>query len=499
MNNRLYKPAENLKWKVIMSRIKDMTKGSPSKLICTFALPLILGNLGQQFYMIVDTVIVSQGVGLDALAALGATDWTYCLFLWSVQALTQGFSVKITQKFGEKDYEGLRTAVHMSVLLCILMGGILTVLGVLLAKPLLLLMGTPEDIIQVSHSYLSLMCAGTFIVTAYNMASAILRSFGDSKTPLIAMGIAALLNICLDLLFVLGFKWGVMGAAAATLLAQLFSFLYCFKVIKAIPFLTSANRSADMPARSEITAQSTSSAQKKRGNVPVFIELCKLGFPLMLQHVTISIGGMVLQSVINGYGMVFVAGFTATNKLYGLLESSAIAFGFATSTYIAQNYGAGLYARLRTGLRKSVLLSLSVSVCISLIMIFFGKYILMLFISSKEVYFEEALSTAYGYLFIMSITLFILYLLHTYRNALIGLGNTVFPMLSGFVEFFMRVSIALFLPRFLGERSLFFAEPSAWAGCTLLLIAAYYVDIHKVKKLLSSRGNASLPNPESPS
>ncbi len=482
-----------------MNRVKDMTKGNATKLLVTFALPLILGNLGQQFYMIVDTIIVSQGVGLDALAALGATDWTYCLFLWSVQALTQGFSVKITQKFGEKDYEGLRTAVRMSVFLCILTGTLLTVLGVLLAKPLLLLMGTPEDIIRISHSYLSLMCAGTIIVTAYNMASAILRSFGDSKTPLIAMGIAALLNICLDLLFVLGFQWGVMGAAAATLLAQLISFLYCLKVIKSIPFLRSTHQSADVTVPNETTVQSTFSAQKKRVDVPVFIDLCKLGFPLMLQHVTISIGGMVLQSVINGYGMVFVAGFTATNKLYGLLESSAIAFGFATSTYIAQNYGAGLYERLRTGLRKAVFLSLSVSVCISFTMIFFGKSILMLFISSKEIYFEEALSTAYGYLFIMSITLFILYLLHTYRNALIGLGNTVIPMLSGFVEFFMRVSIALFLPGFLGERSLFFAEPSAWAGCTLLLIVAYYIDIRKVKRMLSSKKPENPLNPAEPS
>lgn len=453
-----------------MSRMKDMTEGNATKLLCSFALPLILGNLGQQLYMIIDTMIVGQGVGLDALAALGATDWTYCLFLWSVQALTQGFSVKITQKFGEKDYNGLRTALRTSVLLCIIAGVVLTLLGVLLAKPLLLLMSTPEDILPVSHSYLALMCGGTLIITAYNMAAAILRSFGDSKTPLIAMGIAACSNVVLDLLFVLGFHWGVLGAAAATLIAQMISFLYCFVVIRKISFIHSEE----------------SEAKEKRVNFPVLLELCILGLPLMLQHMTISIGGMVLQSVINGYGTAFIAGFTATNKLYGLLESSAIAFGFATSTYIAQNYGAGLYERLRIGFRKAVLLSLSVSVIISAVMILLGKQILMLFISSKEASFHEALSTAYRYLFIMSIALFVLYLLHTYRNALIGLGNTVIPMLSGFVEFFVRVGIALILPRYLGKQSLFLAEPSAWTGCTVLLIIAFYLDIRRVKKRLTA-------------
>lgn len=472
-----------------MSRMRDMTKGNAAKHIGMFALPLILGNLGQQLYMIVDTVVVGQGVGLKALAALGATDWTYCLFLWSVQALTQGFSVKITQKFGEKDYAGLRTAVRTCVLLCAVIGSLLTVLGVVLAKPLLLLMDTPPDILPSSHTYLTVMCAGTLIVTAYNMASAVLRSFGDSKTPLIAMGVAAAVNIGLDLLFVLAFRWGIVGAAIATLLAQIVSFLYCLKVLWAVPFIhRDSQAKATAPAKASPLPESADCRimvqKEKRVNLPVLIELCKLGFPLMLQHITISVGGMVLQSVINRYGTSFIAGFTATNKLYGLLESSAIAFGFATSTYIAQNYGAGLYARLKSGLRSAVILSLSVSACISLGMIFFGKYLLMMFISSKEIYFEEALSIAYRYLFIMSITLFILYLLHTYRNALIGLGNTVIPMISGFVEFFMRVGVALILPGFVGKSGLFLAEPSAWAGCALLLIIAYYVDIRRVRRRL---------------
>jgi len=446
-----------------LNRIKDMTKGNPTKLILLFALPLILGNFGQQLYMVVDAIIVGQGVGVEALAALGATDWIYWLVLWTVQAMTQGFSILITQNFGSGNHRQLRKSITMSTLLCLFIGIALTVASLLAAKPLLTLLKTPSNIYEGSLSYITVMYAGTLIVTAYNMASAILRSFGDGKTPLIAMAIAAVTNIGLDLLFVIVFGWGITGAATATLIAQLISFLYCLHIIRKIPII-----------RTERTDWSIDG--------PIIKKLCKLGFPLAFQHTVIAIGGMILQSVINGFGFIFVAGFTATNKLYGMLESSAISFGFSTSTYMAQNWGANLVERLEKGLKSAVKLSVIVSVAISAAMLIFGRDLLGMFVPSSSKSASQVLDIAYQYLFIMSVLLVILYLLHTYRSALQGLGNTIAPMISGFIEFAMRVGIAVVLPSVIGEFGIFFAEPAAWAGAAVYLIIAYYREIRLIKQ-----------------
>ncbi len=444
-----------------MSRIKDMTVGSPTKLIATFAFPLILGNLGQQLYMIVDAIIVGQGVGVEALASLGASDWIYWLVLWTVQAMTQGFAILVTQKFGAGDRQGLKQAVTMSVMLCTAMGILFTAVSLLMARPMLVLLKTPDNIFDGALSYLIAMFSGTLIVTAYNLASAILRSFGDGKTPLIAMGIAACTNIVLDLLFVMGFHWGITGAAVATLIAQLISFLYCLLVLRRNPYLRFTK--ADW-----------------RPDATVLLTLMKLGFPLALQHILIAVGGMVLQSVINPYGVELVAGFTATNKLYGLLESSAISFGFAITTYMAQNYGAGRMDRVRLGIRRAVVLLVGVAVGIAVLMIAVGKHLLRLFISAAPELEAAVLDSAYSYLFVMSLFLIILYLLFAYRSALQGLGNTWAPLLSGFLEFAMRIAVAYTFPAFLGAYGLFFAEPGAWLGAVAVLIPTYYWQVRRI-------------------
>ena len=218
-----------------MSRETNMTVGRPTKLILGLAVPLILTNVGQQLYTVADASIVGRGVGVEALAALGATDWLYWLGLWTVQAMTQGFSVLVSQTFGSNDKKGLRKAITMSVLLCAAVGILLTVVFVSSAGWLLHLLDTPENIYDGAHIYLTMMYAGTLITMAYNMAAAILRALGDGKSPLIAMFTAGCLNIVLDLLFVIRFGWGIPGAAAATLLAQLFAFAYCVIALRKIP------------------------------------------------------------------------------------------------------------------------------------------------------------------------------------------------------------------------------------------------------------------------
>lgn len=436
-----------------MNRVKDMTKGEPAKLLLLFALSLMLGNLGQQLYMIVDAIIVGRGVGVEALAAVGATDWTYWLVLWTLQALTQGFSIRISQYFGEGDRERLKKAFTMSVVLCAGTGLLMTVAGLAMVFPMLHILKTPENILGGASQYLYVLFSGTLVVMAYNMAASILRAFGDGKTPLIAMGIAACTNVALDLLFVLVFRWGIVGAAAATVLAQLVAFLYCALVLRQIDLIKTVRR--DWSWDKDIVKS-----------------LCGMGVPLALQHVLIAVGGMILQSAINSQGFIFVAGFTATNKIYGLLECSAISMGYATTTYMAQNYGARLYLRIRAGMRVALVIGLTMSACISGVMIAGGKYILQLFVSSSDAYAGQVLETAYHYLFIMSLLLFFLYLLHVCRSALQGLGDAMAPMMSGVMEFIMRVAAALLFTRIWGSQAIFFAEPFAWAGAAVLLMAA---------------------------
>lgn len=440
-----------------------MTEGSPAKLILSFSLPLMAANLGQQLYMIVDTMIVGKGVGVEALASVGATDWSYWLALWVIQAMTQGFAISISQHFGEGNQSRIKKTVAMSIWLCLGIGVVLTVSGLVFARFLLRILQTPDPIFQRALSYLMILYAGILVVMAYNMAAAILRSLGDGKTPLIAIVIAAITNILLDLLFVLVFRWGVAGAAFATVLAQLLAFIYCLLVMRKIDLLK-MERKDWKPDSSIIKRQ------------------CGLGIPLALQHVLIAIGGMILQSSINRHGFVFIAGFTATNKIYGLLESSAISLGYAVTTYTAQNYGAGRYDRIRNGLKSSVLIAAAMSVCVSAAMIAGGRAVLGLFIDSTSSSAAEVLEISYHYLFIMSCLLSSLYLLYAFRNTLQGLGNTVAPFLSGVMEFFARVSVAVYFSRLWGTEAIFFAEPCAWAAATLVLVTVCVRQVGKLRE-----------------
>lgn len=433
-----------------MSKTKNMIVGKPVKLMMSFAFPLIIANLGQQLYMIVDTIIVGKGVGVDALAAVGATDWAYWLALWVIQAMTQGFAISISHHFGEGNKIRIRKTVAMSVWLCLLIGIFLTMICLVIGRPLLRVLQTPDNIFQQALSYLLIMYSGILVVMAYNMAAAILRALGNGKTPLIAIVIAGVTNIILDLLFVMKLQWGVAGAAIATIMAQLFAFIYCLFMLKKMELVKLERE--DWKLDSGII--------KKQ---------CRLGGSPALQHILIAIGGMILQFAINQYGVVFIAGFTATNKIYGLLESSAISLGYAVTTYTAQNYGAGYYNRIRKGLRSAVLVAMVMSICVSVIMIMFGKSILELFVDSTSSDAGDVLKIAYRYLFIMACLLCFLYLLYAFRNTLQGMGETVTPFLSGILEFFARVSVALIFSRIWGENAIFFAESCAWMAATAIL------------------------------
>ena len=443
------------------NKIKDMTVGNPLSLIITFALPLMMGNVFQQLYTVVDTMVVGKALGVNALAALGATDWLYWMILGMIQGVSQGFGILMAREFGAKQFENLRRVVGSSVILSALSALLFLIAGQLAAEPVLILLNTPAEIMDWAVLYLRIMVAGIPIVMAYNLLASILRSLGDGQTPLNAMIVAALSNIALDLLFVLVFKWGIGGAAAATLIAQLISSIYCLLRIRKIDFLS---------LKKEHFALKLAMAG----------QLLSLGSPMAAQNAIIAVGGMIIQSVVNGYGVAFIGGFTASNKLYGILEIAATSYGYAMITYVGQNLGAGKIDRIRKGMRKAVVIAILTSLVIMTVMLVFGERIVGSFISGTPQEVIEATQVGYTYLAIMSLCLPVLYILHVTRSAIQGMGNTVLPMLSGVAEFIMRTGGVLILPALIGENGIFIAEVMAWAGADMILIPSYFLMIKRL-------------------
>ncbi len=447
------------------SHVKNMTEGKPARLLLTFSLSLVAGNVFQQLYTVVDTMVVGKYLGVNALAAVGASDWLNWLMLGVIQGLTQGFGIKMAQEFGAGREDELRKSVGSSAVLSLLSAVVLMALGQFAARPVLMLLQTPGEIIEYSLLYLRIMFAGVPIVMLYNLLACILRSLGDSRTPLNAMIVASLTNIVLDYLFVLGFGWGIAGAAAATLIAQAVSGVFCFWHIRKIAFLKIEKEDFRL--------------QKDRT-----FRLFVLGLPMAFQNGIIAIGGMIVQFVVNGYGVIFIAGFTATNKLYGLLEIAGTSYGYAMVTYVGQNLGAGKFERIQSGMRAAMGIAMVTSIIIAVCMLVLGKNILGLFISGTPEVVEQTMQIAYFYLAVMSVCLPILYVLHVTRSAIQGMGNTVLPMLSGVAEFVMRTLSIIFLPMIMGETGIFFAEIAAWLGADVVLVASYF---KVMRSLMSTR------------
>lgn len=434
----------------------NMTQGHPGKLLMSFALPLMVGNVFQQLYTVVDTAIVGKGVGMTALAALGTVDWMNWMYLGVAQGFTQGFSVLMSQRYGQADQEGLRKSLGTSTRLAIIIGLITAVAGQLALGTFLDLLQVPDALRPQATLYSRVILLGIPATMFYNLTASILRAVGDSKTPLMAMAAAAVSNIVLDCIAVFCLGWGIAGAAAATVLAQILAGVLCTLRIIKTPML----RFGREHLRREPQLQR---------------QLLGLGAPVAMQNVIIAVGGMAVQSVVNHFDTSFIAGFTATNKLYGLLEIAAISYGYAVTTYTGQNFGAMLHDRIKKGTRWAVIISLVTSALIAAVMLIFGREITMLFISTESAELAAAAGeTAYHYLCVMALCLPVLYLLYAYRSALQGMGDTKIPLLSGVVEFVMRVGAALVIGFTGYQTGIFYAEVLAWVGAAALLAAAYY-------------------------
>lgn len=439
----------------------DMTKGHPLKLILWFAVPMLIGNIFQQFYSMADTIVVGQFIGVQALAAVGSTGGIFFFVLGFVMGLTNGFSVIISQRFGAEDYHGLRKAVAMSILVSLIISSIVTVLSVNGVYTLLEMMKTPADIIQESYRYAVVMFSGTIASIAYNTISSILRALGDSKTPLLFLIIASILNVVLDIVFIVNFHMGVEGTAVATLLAQGISFLLCLIYTSHYYPILHLTR------------------EDFRWDGHLVKELLKIGIPGALSSSITALGIMILQGTINQLGSDTVAAYTAGTKVEQFFTMPTMTIGMAMATFAGQNLGAGKIDRIKEGLKSSAIAVFVYSILGGFLLYHFGGYFTQLFISADQ---SHVIGIAQEYLSFISVLCWLLGLLFVYRSTIQGLGNGFVPMLSGIMELMMRVIIALILTKKLGFLGICLANPIAWIGADILLIPYYYHMIHQLSK-----------------
>ena len=455
------------------SHVRLMTEGEPLRLIVTFAFPLMIGNIFQQLYSVADSMIVGKTLGVAALAALGASTWPNWIFLGIVMGLSQGISITLAHSFGRGDEGMLRKGFGNAIVLSAAFAVCLMAGGELLAPAMLRFLGTPEELIPQALVYLRISYAGIPVIAAYNLLAATLRALGDSRTPLYSMIAASVINVALDLLFVCSFRWGIGGAAGATVIAQFFSALLCLPAILRIRQLR-IRRTDFIP------------------DIPLLRSVAILSAPMMLQNFLIVAGGMVVQSVVNTFSVIFIAGFTAGAKMHGVLEIATSSFGFAMTTYVAQNLGAGRIDRIHEGVRSAFWAAIATACVIAAVMLLSGRWILSGFVSGTAEEVQATVDVAYRYLAIMCVCLPVLYLLYIFRSSTQGLGNTFLPMVSAFAELIMRVASALILARLIGETGLFIAEVAAWGGAVVVLVFSYFHTIRKIENYSEETGDGSL-------
>ncbi len=451
----------------------DMTKGNPTKLILAFTIPILIGNLFQQMYSMVDTAIVGQFVGVGALAAVGSTGGLVFLVQGFVNGLTHGFSVIVSQRYGANDEEGIKKATATSIYLSAIATVILTAICMIGAKPLLQIMNTPTDIIADASLYVSILFGGLIATIVYNLLASLLRAFGDSKTPLYFLILASITNIVLDLVLIINFNMGVAGAAIATVASQGLSGVLCYiYMMKKFDILT---------------------LKKEHFKYDSLLvkELMFISLPMALQYSITAIGVMILQVAVNSFGSTTVAAYTAASKVEQLVVQPGIALGMTMATYSAQNLGAREIERVRQGVRKCTWITLIVNAVAGVAVVLFGTYIVQLFIPAGNI---DAIPLAQQYLNTVAVFFPILGLLFLYRFTLQGIGNTVVPMFAGVMELIMRTLVAFTLPGLLGYQGVCFASPFAWIGATIWLLWAYFKAIPKLQSKYQQEQNKAQEN-----
>lgn len=446
----------------------DMTVGNPMKIIFGFTLPIFIGNVFQQFYNMADAVIVGKFVGNKALAAVGSTGTIMFLIYGFVVGMTAGFTVLTAQKFGAGDMKGMRKTVAGAGILSFVVGALLTILFMAFMKPLLILMNTPSDIFADAYSYIMIVSGGILAQMLYNLLSSILRALGNSKLPLVFLIISALLNIVLDLVFIVGFGMGAKGAAVATVIAQGVSGILClFYIIAKIPILHLKREDLDVGST-------------------IYKNQLRIGVPMALQYSITAIGTMMVQSSLNILGSTLVAAYTAAGKIEQVVTQAYVAMGTTMATYAAQNMGAGSVKRIREGFKACTVIGVVYSFVAAGFIMTVGKYMTYLFVSEDV---DIIMNSVDIYLKCIGIFFIPLAVVNIYRNGIQGLGYGLLPMMAGVAELIGRGVVAVIAGAKRSYPGVCLAGPAAWVLAGGLLIVMYYFIMNvNMRKIFSTNG-----------
>ncbi|SBV90530.1 conserved membrane hypothetical protein [uncultured delta proteobacterium] len=440
---------------------KSLTTGTPAKLILKFALPLLAGNLFQQIYNMADTLIVGRTLGVHALGSVGSTGSLMFLIIGFIQGMSSGFAIVTAQYFGAKRLADVRMSFCVSIALAAVVGVILTTVSYTYAYDILRMMRTPPEIIDGAHTYIGTIYLGLGAFIMFNLLAGTILALGDSKTPLLFLVIACVLNIILDFTFIVGFGWGIAGASRATVLAQSVSALLCaWYLIKKQPALLLRKK------------------DWRRVTLRALGRSARIGLPMGFQASVIAVGTIILQWALNSLGPIAVASCAVAQKIdiVGILP--LMSFGLAMATYTGQNYGAGEIGRIRKGVRQCAAISLSFSVLAGITVICGGKYLAALFVGPDQ---PEVMANAQTYLTFTGSMYWVLALLFIFRYTLQGLGQSIVPTIAGFMELAMRAVGAFVLLEAYGFSGVCAAVPLAWVGSCAPLAVAYVFSIRTLK------------------
>lgn len=442
---------------------KSMITGKPGKIILDFTVPIFIGNVFQQFYNMADTVIVGKFVGTKALAAVGSTGTIMFLVLGFVWGMSAGFTVLTAQKFGAGDMKAMRQTVGNAAVLSVIISVALTAVSMAFMKPLLHVMRTPGDIFADAYAYIMVICAGIFAQMLYNLLASVLRAIGNSRVPLYFLVLSALLNIVLDMVFIIVFGMGAAGAAYATVAAQGVAGILCLVYIaKKVPVLWLEKED-----------------WKLRGSL-VKHQLM-MGFPMALQYSITALGTMMVQTSLNLLGSLQVAAFTAASKIEQVVTQAYVAMGTTMATYCAQNMGAGKVSRIRQGFKAATVMGSIYAVVTAVIVMTAGKYMTNLFVSGDV---ASLMGQVDIYLKCVGIFFIPLAVVNIYRNGIQGMGYGVLPMLAGVAELFGRGLAAIVATYQKSYVGVCLASPAAWVLAGALLIAMYFYVIRDVSRKL---------------
>lgn len=438
----------------------DMTKGSPVRLILSFMIPTCLGNIFQQFYNLADSIIAGRYIGVNALAAIGSTSSLIFLVIGWLNGITSGFAIMVAQSFGAKRYEQMRHYVAMSIYLCMGFVVVMTSTLLVLNDPILHLMNTPADIIGDTAAYMAIIYGGLLVTAAYNAFAAVLRALGDGKSPLYFLIVSAVINVALDVVFIVKFHMGVEGCAYATVIAQGISALLCliyiirkFEILR----LTKENFAIDFAAMGH---------------------LLSIGVPMGLQFSITAIGTIIVQGAVNVFGAVYIAGFSAAGKIQNIVCTVFVSFGATIATYVGQNRGAGQMERIRKGVRVTQVMILVWSVVTIGVVGIFGEPLIHIFVEGSQ---TEVIQAAKQYFATVSWCYPFLGSIFLYRNALQGLGYGFMPMMGGVFELIARaIAVVVAVKLGFGFVGVCAADPAAWIAALLPIVPYYF---HVMKKV----------------